>query len=266
MGQVYEFPLVFGVDAVVLPQKPAPCAFPRVCRARSCVERLHNIPGGCGLNYRCQRAANGDGAPWRFPGEGYSGACGTVAVVFPFHGVGYGVDPLFAVAQVGTAIIAVDTALAQEHPPFVAYFHQGGECEPMAVLRRCADRCVGYIILLVARFGAFPSYHRVALRGHEHGCLFRETVARGFAFNHHASAFSLRGDDIAECYVVVGNLPFNFHLSPFGVFECGCQGVGVIIYVALLELVLVETFVDSAALGACQCHVAAEIADIAFES
>ncbi len=124
----------------------------------------------------------------------------------------------------------------------------------MAEFRHCVHRHVGDVKFLVARFGALPAYHGVALRGKEYSGLLGEAVAGSFFFNYHAADFALAGYEVAESDVVVRHEPFHRHFASFGVFKRGHEPVGIVVYVAFLYLVLIERLAHGAFFGRNEAH------------
>ena len=123
-GQVNELHLVVVVDALVLPDEPAPRVASGLVVLRRLIERIHEVVADGGLDDGCQRRAYGDGAPRRLERQRYAGRGGADAVVLTLHGEGYLVRASLRlpfcrghkVAEVATHVAAVNTRLADEHP------------------------------------------------------------------------------------------------------------------------------------------------------
>ena len=176
MSEVNVCLLVLHVDALVLPYNPAPCTAARLIAVGRIITRADEIPGHGGLHYRREVAAHGDSAPGSIAWESHRGARIAVAVVFLRHGIGYcieAVEPV--VAQMRSAVIAVDPGFGEEHPAVIANSEQTGEGVATAVLRDGVHRRIGRVDLLIRRTGALPVLHSRALWRKESGGATRKT-------------------------------------------------------------------------------------------
>ncbi len=221
-SEVDIFYLILIIDAVILPEYPAPCSFCRSCGSFCLITWIYKIPGKCCLGNRSEIISDGHYPPGSITGKRYSRFRVTVAVVLLCHRESNRVASILEVAEMSSAIITVDTRFGDQCPDIVRSLEEGRICVSPAVLRGFVHRGIYLIILLITGFGAFPADHRVRL-GREKCCrAFRERKRTLlFQYPHRGSLFLARYT-ITVSHTVISDMPFHIKsafVSPFVFYQ-----------------------------------------------
>ena len=115
--QVNHLHLVIIVDALVLPDEPAPCIAARLVVLRRLVERVYYVIGNSGLYDGLQRGAQRDGTPRGAAWQWNTSPRTTKSLHLSDIGESDGVTAsCYIIAQVTGAVVRTNTRLADEHP------------------------------------------------------------------------------------------------------------------------------------------------------
>ena len=265
-GEVYVLHLVVVVDAGVLPEYPAPGSLAESVAVAAFVARLHHVEGYGGLDYGCEVGANGDGAPGCAARKREGRLGGAVAVVLLRHRELYAVALSLAVfAQSGAAVPAVHAGLADQGPACARNLEKAGEGVAVAEFGLLVHQGTRLVVFFVARLGAFPAHHRVALRAEVGGGAGREV--EGGLLTHHPDAACpvVLEDIVAEGDIIVADVPFYVERVAVRGLAVEQGSAGIALHAALLDAV--EAVVDPDVLRLCGLEgKLAEIAEVARQA
>ena len=278
-GQVDELHLVVVVDALVLPDEPAPGVASGLVGLRGLVERLHHVVGDGGLDDGLEGLAHGDGAPGCLSGQGDRGEGTAHAVVLALHGEGNLIALVGRiVAQVRGAILAAHAGLADEYPHVgglaVGCLGAGGQAEEawegvaLSVARLHVEGLVGLVVFLIAGLGALPSGHGVDLWAEERGGLGGQ-LERGFLLEYvHALGIVFLGsrNGVAEGDVVVRHAEGDRHAKLVGILELHVQPVGLVADVGGFHAVHPVVLAHGLLVAVGEAQVAGKVADVGAEA